>query len=175
MFCQLRSMWIGCHVAPVEPGTIANRVQFWDHCLRFNRCGGALWQVAGIRRLGLISVTGSSGAASGADRLPPPGHGNQALHCDNQTSAVVLNYGACNSLWMLDDSPRQRCHASGAGNPPAAGAAARSSGRAPGSDIGPRPGRHGDRFKWHHLARRHRQPHQPAASNHPLFLAGAPD
>ncbi len=103
MFCQLRSMWIGCHVAPVEPGTIANRVQFWDHCLRFNRCGGALWQVAGIRRLGLISVTGSSGAASGADRLPPPGHGHQALHCDNQTSSVVLNYGACNSVWMLDD------------------------------------------------------------------------
>ena len=78
-------------------GRLANLVdkgsQFGP-CYSHPKVLAAIWHVIG-GEMHLGSLNG---------RAAPPGRGNQALHCDNQTTAeVVLNYGACNSLWMLDD------------------------------------------------------------------------
>ena len=82
--------------AEADVGRLANLVEKgfeFAPCYSHPKVLAAVWHVIG-GELHLASVNG---------RAAPPGHGHQALHCDNQKSAVVLNYGSCNSVWMLDD------------------------------------------------------------------------
>ena len=78
-------------------GRLANLVDKGSEfapCYSHPRVLAAIWHVIG-GEMHLASLNGRSAS---------PGHGHQALHCDNQiSSSVVLNYGSCNSLWMLDD------------------------------------------------------------------------
>ncbi len=78
-------------------GRLANLVEKgsqFSACYSHPKVLAAVWHVIG-GEMHLASLNG---------RSAPPGHGNQALHCDNQiSSSVVQSYGSCNSLWMLDD------------------------------------------------------------------------
>jgi ectoine hydroxylase-related dioxygenase (phytanoyl-CoA dioxygenase family) len=78
-------------------GRLANLVEKGSEfftCYSHPKVLAAIWHVIG-GEMHLASLNG---------RSAPPGHGNQALHCDNQiSSSEVQSYGSCNSLWMLDD------------------------------------------------------------------------
>ncbi|MDE2862348.1 MAG: phytanoyl-CoA dioxygenase family protein [Chloroflexota bacterium] len=80
-----------------DVGRLANLVDKGSEfalCYSHPKVLAAVWHVVG-GEMHLGSLNG---------RSAPPGRGNQALHCDNQvTATVVQNYGSCNSLWMLDD------------------------------------------------------------------------
>lgn len=77
-------------------GRLANLVDKgaeWEFCLSHPRVLAAIWHVIG-GELHLSSLNG---------RSAPPGHGNQALHCDIQAGYEGREFRACNSVWMLDD------------------------------------------------------------------------